>query len=84
MRWRFQAQDFPYSFQGHGEEGLKGIRKTADKHGLLVVSEVMESGQILVAEKYVDILQIGARNMQNYGLLRDVGRSRKPYYCNAA
>ena len=74
----FKPRTSPYSFQGHGEEGLKAIRKAADKHGLLVVSEVMESDQIPGAERYVDILQIGARNMQNYGLLRDVGRSGKP------
>ena len=68
----------PTRFQGHGEEGLQALRKVADKYGLLVVSEVMESSQIPLAEKYIDIIQIGARNMQNYNLLRDVGRSDIP------
>ena len=74
----FKPRTSPYSFQGHGEEGLQALRKVADKYGLLVVSEVMESSQIPLAEKYIDIIQIGARNMQNYNLLRDVGRSDIP------
>ena len=74
----FKPRTSPYSFQGHGVEGLKAIRKAADKHGLLVVSEVMESNQLPLAEDYIDIIQIGARNMQNYGLLRDIGRTKKP------
>jgi 3-deoxy-7-phosphoheptulonate synthase len=74
----FKPRTSPYSFQGHGEEGLKAIRKAADKHGLLVISEVMESSQLPLAQEYIDIIQIGARNMQNYGLLRDIGKSNKP------
>ena len=74
----FKPRTSPYSFQGHGEEGLKAIRKAADKHGLLVISEVMESSQLPLAEEYIDIIQIGARNMQNYGLLRDIGRANQP------
>ena len=67
-----------YSFQGHGIEGLRAIRKAADKHGLYVISEIMESSQIPLAKDHIDIIQIGARNMQNYGLLRDVGRTNIP------
>ncbi|MEE8348337.1 MAG: 3-deoxy-7-phosphoheptulonate synthase, partial [Acidobacteriota bacterium] len=74
----FKPRTSPYSFQGHGEEGLKAIRKAADKHGLLVISEVMESSQLPLAQEYIDIIQIGARNMQNYGLLRDIGRTNIP------
>lgn len=73
----FKPRTSPYSFQGYGEPGLKAIRKAADKNGMLVVSEIMESNQIPLAEDYIDIIQIGARNMQNYGLLRDVGRTSK-------
>ncbi len=74
----FKPRTSPYSFQGHGEEGLKAIRKAADKHGLLVISEVMESVQLPLAQDYIDIIQIGARNMQNYGLLRDIGKANIP------
>lgn len=74
----FKPRTSPYSFQGHGVQGLKWIRKAADKHGLLVVSEVMEPSHIEAARGYVDILQIGARNMQNFSLLRDVGRTDTP------
>ena len=74
----FKPRTSPYSFQGHGEEGLKAIRKAADKHGLLVISEVMETSQLPLAEEYIDIIQIGARNMQNYGLLRDIGKTSIP------
>src|SRR5207237_10916134 len=65
-------------FQGLGEEALKLMRDAADKHGLLVISEVMEISQLPLMLKYVDILQIGARNMQNFNLLREVGKLRKP------
>jgi 3-deoxy-7-phosphoheptulonate synthase len=61
-----------------GEDGLKLMREAADKHGLLVISEVMEISQIPVILPYVDILQVGARNMQNFNLLRELGKSRKP------
>jgi len=74
----FKPRTSPYSFQGHGEEGLKAIRKAADNHGLLVISEVMEASQLPLAEDYIDIIQIGARNMQNYGLLRDIGKTSIP------
>ena len=74
----FKPRTSPYSFQGHGEEGLKSIRKAADNHGLLVISEIMESSQLPLAQEYIDIIQIGARNMQNYGLLRDIGQTEIP------
>ena len=74
----FKPRTSPYSFQGLGEEGLAMMREAASRHGLLVVSEVMDQTQIPVMERYVDILQVGARNMQNYNLLRELGKSRKP------
>ncbi len=74
----FKPRSSPYSFQGLGEEGLQLMREAADRRGLLVISEVMDSSQIPLLSAYSDILQIGARNMQNYNLLRDLGRIRKP------
>ena len=74
----FKPRTSPYSFQGMGEEGLKYLRQAADRNDLLVVSEVMEPSQIPLFIRYVDILQIGARNMQNFNLLREVGRINKP------
>jgi 3-deoxy-7-phosphoheptulonate synthase len=74
----FKPRSSPYSFQGMGEEGLKLIRRAADRHGLLVVSEVMDHNQIPLLLTYSDILQVGARNMQNFNLLRELGRIRKP------
>jgi 3-deoxy-7-phosphoheptulonate synthase len=74
----FKPRTSPYSFQGLGEEGLKHLRKAADEYDMLVVSEIMDLVQIPLFTRYVDILQIGARNMQNFNLLREVGRLRKP------
>ncbi len=74
----FKPRTSPYSFQGLGEQGLRFIRDAADRHGLLVVSEVMESSQIPMFLRYVDILQVGARNMQNFNLLRDLSRIDRP------
>jgi 3-deoxy-7-phosphoheptulonate synthase len=74
----FQPRSSPYSFQGLGEEGLKLMRAAADDNGLLVVSEVMDPSQIDVMLPYVDVLQVGARNMQNYYLLRALGEIQKP------
>jgi 3-deoxy-7-phosphoheptulonate synthase len=74
----FKPRTSPYSFQGMGEEGLKYLRQAADRFDLLVVSEVMEPSQIPLFIRHVDILQIGARNMQNFNLLREVGRINKP------
>jgi len=74
----FKPRSSPYSFQGLGEEGLKLIRNAADRHNLLVISEVMDQSQLPLMLDYVDILQVGARNMQNFNLLRAVGNTRKP------
>jgi 3-deoxy-7-phosphoheptulonate synthase len=74
----FKPRSSPYSFQGLGEAGLRILRAAADRHGLKLVTEVMESNDIDVIERYADIFQVGARNMQNYTLLRDLGRARKP------
>jgi 3-deoxy-7-phosphoheptulonate synthase len=74
----FKPRSSPYSFQGLGEEGLKLMRAAADDNGLLVVSEVMDPSQIDVMLPYVDVMQVGARNMQNYYLLRALGEIQKP------
>jgi len=74
----FKPRSSPYSFQGLGEEGLRLLREAADRNGLKVVSEVMDPSQIKLLEAYADILQVGARNMQNFNLLRELGRSGKP------
>ncbi len=74
----FKPRTSPYSFQGLGEQGLEWLREAADRHGLLVVSEVMDLTQISLISGYADILQVGARNMQNYNLLRELGRQSKP------
>ena len=74
----FKPRTSPYSFQGLGEEGLKILREVADKYDMAVVSEVMEVSQIPLFLKYVDIIQVGARNMQNFNLLKSLGETRKP------
>src|ERR1700719_1642082 len=74
----FKPRSSPYSFQGLGEEGLQLMREAADRNGLLVVSEVMDHTQIPLLAAYSDILQVGARNMQNYNLLKELGKQRKP------
>ncbi len=74
----FKPRSSPYSFQGMGEDGLRILRSAADRNSLLVVSEVMDQMQIPALTKYADILQVGARNMQNFNLLRELGKIRKP------
>jgi 3-deoxy-7-phosphoheptulonate synthase len=74
----FKPRSSPYSFQGLGEEGLKLLREAGDRFGMPVISEVMEISQIEVMLPYVDILQVGARNMQNFNLLRELGKVKKP------
>ncbi|HLJ14625.1 MAG TPA: 3-deoxy-7-phosphoheptulonate synthase [Bryobacteraceae bacterium] len=74
----FKPRSSPYSFQGLGENGLKMLRDAADRNRLLVVSEVMDQTQIPLLASYADILQVGARNMQNFNLLRELGKQRKP------
>jgi 3-deoxy-7-phosphoheptulonate synthase len=74
----FKPRSSPYALQGLGEEGLKLLREAADRTGLLVASEVMDQTQIPLVAQYSDILQVGARNMQNFNLLRELGKQRKP------
>ncbi len=74
----FKPRTSPYSFQGMGEEGLKVLRNAADKHGLIVVSEIMNQTQIPMFLEHVDILQVGARNMQNFDLLKELAKVRRP------
>ena len=74
----FKPRTSPYSFQGLGEEGLKIARNVADKYNMCLTSEVMEISQIELMLDYVDILQVGARNMQNFNLLKELGHINKP------
>ncbi len=74
----FKPRSSPYAFQGLGEQGLQMIREAADRHHLLVISEVMDQTQIPMMLNYVDVLQVGARNMQNFNLLKELGKVRKP------
>jgi 3-deoxy-7-phosphoheptulonate synthase len=74
----FKPRTSPYSFQGLGEEGLKILKAISEETGLLTVSEVMDTRTVELVSEYVDILQVGARNMQNFDLLKAVGDSQKP------
>ncbi len=74
----FKPRTSPYSFQGLGEEGLKMMRKAADENNLLMITEVLEINHIPLVEQYTDIFQVGARNMQNFSLLREIGKASKP------
>jgi 3-deoxy-7-phosphoheptulonate synthase len=74
----FKPRSSPYTFQGLGEEGLIMLHEAAVAENLALVTEVMDVSQIPVVEKYCDIFQVGARNMQNYTLLRELGHTRKP------
>jgi len=74
----FKPRSSPYSFQGLGEDGLRMLRSAADRHGLKLVSEVMDVTQIDLVGRYADVLQVGARNMQNFTLLRELGRAQTP------
>lgn len=74
----FKPRSSPYSFQGMGEEGLKFMRAAADEYGLLIITEVMQISHIDLIGKYTDIFQIGARNMQNFSLLKEIGPAGKP------
>ncbi len=73
----FKPRTSPYSFQGLGERGLKILREVGDKHAMPVVTEVMDPRQVELVDRYADMLQVGARNMQNFDLLREVGQTRK-------
>jgi 3-deoxy-7-phosphoheptulonate synthase len=74
----FKPRTSPYSFQGLGEAGLKILSEVGHRHGLPVVTEVMDPRQVEIVSRYADMFQIGARNMQNFDLLREVGQARKP------
>jgi len=74
----FKPRTSPYSFQGMGEEGLKILRSAGDRHDMPVVTEVMDPRQVDLVNRHADMFQIGARNMQNFDLLREVGQTKKP------
>jgi 3-deoxy-7-phosphoheptulonate synthase len=74
----FKPRTSPYAYQGMGEDGLKILREAGDKHGMPVVTEVMDPRRVELVEKYTDMIQIGARNMQNFTLLTEVGNTKKP------
>src|SRR4051812_2045188 len=74
----YKPRTSPYSFQGHGEEALKWLRDAGRENNMPVITEVMDTRHVSVIEKYTDIFQIGARNMQNFNLLFEVGKTRKP------
>jgi len=74
----FKPRSSPYAFQGLGEEGLRMLQDASKAEGMALISEVMDISQIPLIEKYCDIFQVGARNMQNFTLLRELGHARKP------
>ncbi|QAA22818.1 3-deoxy-7-phosphoheptulonate synthase [Sporolactobacillus terrae] len=74
----FKPRTSPYSFQGLGEEGLRYLRKAADENGMDVITEVMDETHVPLVAEYTDVMQIGARNMQNFSLLKAVGKTRIP------
>jgi 3-deoxy-7-phosphoheptulonate synthase len=74
----FKPRSSPYSFQGLGEDGLQMLRAAANAHDLKLITEVMDISQIELIDRYADFFQVGARNMQNFTLLRELGRARKP------
>ncbi|TES83334.1 MAG: 3-deoxy-7-phosphoheptulonate synthase [Dehalococcoidia bacterium] len=74
----FKPRTSPYSFQGLGEEGLKILAKVRDETGLLIVTEAIDESSLALVDRYADIIQIGARNMHNYSLLRQAGHASKP------
>lgn len=74
----FKPRTSPYDFQGLEEEGLKIIKKVANKYNMAVASEIIDASQIKMFEKYADIFQVGARNMQNFNLLKALGKIKKP------
>ncbi|HEY4708731.1 MAG TPA: 3-deoxy-7-phosphoheptulonate synthase [Candidatus Acidoferrales bacterium] len=74
----YKPRTSPYSFQGMGEEGLKILAEVRDRFGLGVITEAIDNESLDLVEKYADVIQIGARNMQNFSLLKRAGRARKP------
>ncbi|HEX2897267.1 MAG TPA: 3-deoxy-7-phosphoheptulonate synthase, partial [candidate division Zixibacteria bacterium] len=74
----YKPRSSPYSFQGLGEEGLKYLKEAGEATGMAVVSEIMDRADIVPALKYIDLIQVGARNMQNFALLKELGKVNKP------
>ncbi|MDP2690997.1 MAG: 3-deoxy-7-phosphoheptulonate synthase [bacterium] len=74
----FKPRTAPYAFQGHGEEALKWMKRAAEKTGLKVVTEIMDTQHVDMMADYIDMYQVGARNMQNFELLKALGRKQKP------
>ena len=74
----YKPRTSPYSFQGHGEEALKWLKDAGRENNMPIITEVMDTRHVGVIEKYTDVFQIGARNMQNFNLLFEVGKTRKP------
>lgn len=74
----FKPRTSPYSFQGMGEEGLKILRDVGDKHHMPILTEVMDPRQVPLVDKYTDMFQVGARNMQNFDLLKELGQTKHP------
>lgn len=74
----FKPRTSPYSFQGLGEKGLQILREVGDKHGMPVVTEVMDPRQVEMVARYADMMQVGARNMQNFDLLKEIGQTNRP------
>jgi 3-deoxy-7-phosphoheptulonate synthase len=74
----FKPRTSPYSFQGHGPEALRWLRRAADEHGMLVVTEALSEADVPAIAEHADLIQIGSRNMHNYALLKTVGRAAKP------
>jgi 3-deoxy-7-phosphoheptulonate synthase len=74
----FKPRTSPYAYQGMGEDGLKILRETGDKYGMPIVTEVMDPRRVELVDRYADMIQIGARNMQNFVLLTEVGSTKKP------
>ena len=74
----FKPRTSPYSFQGLGEDGLKLLKAAGERFGMPIVTEVMDPRQVELVERYADVFQVGARNMQNFDLLKEVGKTRTP------
>jgi 3-deoxy-7-phosphoheptulonate synthase len=74
----FKPRTSPYSYQGMGEEGLQLLQATGKKYGMPTVSELLDARDLELFDKYVDLIQIGARNMQNFSLLKELGKTKKP------
>jgi 3-deoxy-7-phosphoheptulonate synthase len=76
----FKPRTSPYAFQGMGEEGLRYMREASDKYNLVMITEAMDKDQIDLVAEYTDIIQVGARNMQNFSFIRALGKTTKPIF----